>query len=390
MGSIVFFSIPAHGHTNPTIPVVQELTRRGHTVWYYSFEEFRQKLEGAGARFLPCDAYLPPAPPNLDNKVGRDFAALIEMIADATIAMDQPVCAALTELRPDCVVADSLCFWGKLFAKKLALPYVCSTTTFAFNQVTAKLMKPKLGEAVRMFTGMPRIQKKIRLLQSLGYPLDSFVQIVQNDNDTPTVVYTSRELQPRSETFSDRFVFVGPSLPPLPPAQPVPKLRPLVYISLGTVNNRNVRFYKTCLRALGGLDLDVVLSVGDRVSLDSLGPVPVNFQVSAHVPQLEVLQRADVFVTHCGMNSVHESIWSGAPMVLVPQQSEQALVAARAEEAGAGLRLRGASPAKLRQAVRQILDTPSFRERAQELGRAFRAAGGAPKAADAIISAAGL
>lgn len=119
MSKIVFFSIPAHGHTNPTIPVVTELVNRGHQVWYYSFLEFQGKIEGAGAAFIACDEFLPQlSQKELNRKVGKDFAALIEMVADTTIALDEKVCKELREIQPDCIVSDSVCFWGKLFAKK--------------------------------------------------------------------------------------------------------------------------------------------------------------------------------------------------------------------------------------------------------------------------------
>lgn len=62
MSRIVFFSIPAYGHTNPTVEVVRQLVRRGHRVRYYSFEEFRAKLEGAGAEFVPCRRLPAPRP----------------------------------------------------------------------------------------------------------------------------------------------------------------------------------------------------------------------------------------------------------------------------------------------------------------------------------------
>ena len=55
MSKIVFFSIPAYGHTNPTIEVVRELSTRGHEVWYYSFDQFKEKIEAAGAKFISCD-----------------------------------------------------------------------------------------------------------------------------------------------------------------------------------------------------------------------------------------------------------------------------------------------------------------------------------------------
>ena len=52
---IAWFCIPAHGHTNPTLGLVKELTRAGHQVFYFSFEMFREKIERAGAVFIPCD-----------------------------------------------------------------------------------------------------------------------------------------------------------------------------------------------------------------------------------------------------------------------------------------------------------------------------------------------
>ena len=57
MSKIVFFCIPAHGHTNPTLGVVRELVARGHQVWYYSYNTMREKIESAGAAFVSCDAY---------------------------------------------------------------------------------------------------------------------------------------------------------------------------------------------------------------------------------------------------------------------------------------------------------------------------------------------
>lgn len=85
--------------------------------------------------------------------MGRDFAALVEMITQTLLAMDGPVGRDLAQFQPHCVVSDSLCFWGKLWAAKLACPYVCSTTTFAFNRHTAKLMKQTPGQFLRLLAG---------------------------------------------------------------------------------------------------------------------------------------------------------------------------------------------------------------------------------------------
>ena len=384
MSNVAFFCIPAWGHTNPTVEVVRALTRQGHQVRYYSFTPFRKKLEKAGAEVVLCDPYLPPEPKHLDKKVGKDFAALVEMAADTTLALEEKVCRELADFRAEVIVSDSVCFWGKLFAKKLGIPYVCSTTTFAFNQYTAQLMKPKLGEMVRSVLGMPRINRKMALLRQHGYPVENLMDLIQNDNDTDTIVYTSRAFQPMAETFSDRYAFVGPSLPAVPAAQTEKKPRPLVYISLGTVMNRNPSFYRNCFAALGELDADVILSVGDGNSLP--GDAPKNFQVEQRVDQLDVLSRADIFLTHCGMNSANEAIWFGVPTVLFPQQSEEAAVAGRMEELGLGLRLKGTSPAQIREAIRQVLSGPGYRERTERMAETFRAAGGPERAADFILS----
>ena len=69
--TIFWFCIPAFGHTNPSIEVVREVTGRGHTVRYYSFADFREKIEGAGAAFIPCDAYLPPVDEKAEKRLRR-------------------------------------------------------------------------------------------------------------------------------------------------------------------------------------------------------------------------------------------------------------------------------------------------------------------------------
>ena len=85
MSRIVFFSIPAHGHTNPTLGVVRELVSRGHQVWYYSYEAFREKIEAAGATFIPCDPY------DAEQKLTpKDGARLAKDLAFSTKVLLEP------------------------------------------------------------------------------------------------------------------------------------------------------------------------------------------------------------------------------------------------------------------------------------------------------------
>ena len=124
------------------------------------------------------------------------------------------------------------------------------------------------------------------------------------------------------------------------------------------------------------------------VEMASLGPAPRNFSVQSFVRQLDVLQRASVFVTHGGMNSVSESLSYGVPLVVIPQMSEQELVGRRVEPLGAGLYLARpkAAAATLRESVERVLGNERFRKQAGVVRESFLAAGGVTRAADAIMA----
>lgn len=382
MAAIFFFSLPAHGHVNPTLPLVRELTSRGHRVLYYDVEAFREKIEAAGAQFVPIDAYMPPAPEDIDRRAGKDFASLIEMAADLTLSLNERVAQDVAEHHPACVVGDSVCIWGKLLARRHGLPFICSTTTFAFNDQSARLMKRQPGEVLRMLLGMPRMARKLRQLREHGHDAPDVISLIGNDTKTPTIVYTSRLFQPMSETFGDSYAFVGPSVMQRYPRRPHD--RPLVYVSLGTVLNNAPDFYRSALQALSGMDCDAILSIGDAVDPAALGPVPGNVRIYPRVNQLEVLAGADVFLTHCGMNSVSESLLCGVPMVLFPQHGEENAVAIRCEQLGAGLRLKRPSASCIRSALEAVLGDDRYRRAAQTVAEDFARCGGAAEAADFV------
>lgn len=382
MACIFFFSIPAHGHVNPTLPFVRELTSRGHRIIYYETEEFRERIEAAGAQYICVEPYMPPAPKNIDQIAGKDFAALIDMVTETTLALDDRIAQDIAREKPDLIISDSVCFWGRLLAKKHGVPFLCSTTTFAFNQHSAASMKPRLPEMIRMILGMPRIEKSMQRLRDHGYQVNSFLDVIQNDPVTDTIVYTSRLFQPNAETFGENYAFVGPLVLQRYPRKA--RMRPLVYISLGTVLHNAPRFYRSCLRALKGMDCDAIISIGGKVDPASLGTLPENVQIFPRVNQLEVLASADVFLTHCGMNSASESLLCGVPMVLFPQHSEQEAVCTRAEALGAGLRLKRATAKDIRRALETVLADTRYRDAARAVAEDFDKCGGARAAADFV------
>ena len=385
MATIVFFCIPAHGHTNPTLNVVRELTARGHRVVYYSYDEFREKIEDAGAEFISCngnDAQLHLTKEE-GAKIGADLALSTRVRVDTTLSLDEPVCRAMERLKPDCIVADSMAVWGKVVAKKLGIPFVCSTTTFAFNKESAKIMPHSLRETLSMILSLGKVNAQVKRLRQAGYPVKSVLDLIGSDESVPTVVYTSPLFQPCAETFPEHFAFVGPSIRPAR-SQVAKTGEKLVYISMGTVNNDMLPLYRACVQAVKGTLWQVILSVGDQVDREELGTLPDNVAVFSSVDQIAVLQKADVFLTHCGMNSASEGLYFGVPLVMLPQTSEQSGVAVRAEQLGAGLRLRKTTPDAIRAALEKAMDDPSYRENAEKIGASFRASGGAKAAADCI------
>ena len=386
MSKIVFFCIPAHGHTNPTLGVVKELVSRGHEVWYYSYNIMREKIESAGATFISCDDY--DTEQNLsDNdsaRVGKDLAFSTKILVDTTLALDDKVCRDMAELKPDCVVADSMALWGKAVALKLGIPFVSSTTTFAFNQHSAKIMKQGLGDLLKMFFAMPKTSKQVKRLRDKGYPVNNILDIIGNDDNTHTIVYTSPEFQPCSETFSEKYEFVGPSIRPANDNVEKRKDK-LIYISMGTVNNDMMPFYKASISALANTDYQVIMSVGNLVAIEDFGKLPENISVYSHVDQISVLEKADVFVSHSGMNSVSESLYFEVPLVMLPQTSEQKGVAERVSQLGAGIKLDKSDGASVLSAINKILSVDTYKQNVKKIAEGFKNSSGAKGAADKII-----
>ena len=387
MKKVAFFCIPAHGHTNPMLPVAAELVERGNTVRFYSFDEFEDKINATGAEFISCDVYLPKL--TEQEEAGLKNISTTEMTLQdirITLRMDSFLDKEFKTFKPDVIYSDSVCFWGKLNAWKHHVPLVVSTSTFAFNQLSSQYMKNTPKELADMILGLPRVSKELKTLEPYGYHVKGALPLVQSDNQTDSIVYTSRRFQPYAESFSDHYAFVGPSVF----SKAVPdktKECPLVYISMGTVINDRRDFYAKCIEALRDQNVNVVISCGNAVNRESLGALPDNIHVYPYVDQLDILSKADVFITHCGMNSVSESLYMAAPMVLYPQTSEQKAVARRVMEIGAGTALNDDSIDGIRASVHEILSNAAYGKAAEVCSTDFRSCTGAAGAAEFIENA---
>ncbi|MBE2267081.1 MAG: agmatine deiminase family protein [Anaerolinea sp.] len=386
----IFFNLPAHGHINPTLPVVRELIRRGDHILYYDGEEFRAKIEASGAEFRPYPAWM-----NQHGAVDAMNSDKVFAVAGVlNRAAEQIVPFALAELereQPDYVIHDSLCVWGRIAAAVLHLPTVVTIGTFAFGshvhdvRTAAREVVRSFPELIDMGLSDLRLRRKY---PNTRRPGDSAF----NNTGDLHIVFTSREFQPGADEFDKRYKFVGASFAPRPGDQPFPfeqiTRRPLIYIALGTIMNTRTGFYQTAFDAFRDFPGTVIVSAG--ASASKLTDVPPNFIVREFVPQLQVLERADLFITHGGMNSATEAMYYGVPVVAVPQQFEQTMVAGRMAECGAGVAIGMKAPYgrisahELRAAAEQVLGDSTYRRRAKALGESLRTAGGHMRAADEI------
>lgn len=389
MSKIAFFCIPAYGHTNPTLEVVKELISKGNEVWYYSYEMLREKIEETGAKYISCEDYETEMifKPEDADRAGKDIAFFTKTLVNATLAMNDAIIEEMKAWNPDCIVSDAMAFWGKLIALKLGIPFVSSTTTFAINKYSVKTMKQSFFGLIKAFYSIRKANKHVKKLKDKGYLVKNVLSLIQNNNDTDTIVYTSPEFQPFSETFSKKYSFVGPIIRKLDYEVKKP-VKKTIYISLGTVNNQVLSFFQNCIAAFKDEGFDVIMSVGNMIDLDLLGEIPANITVKKSVNQIEVLQQADAFLTHCGMNSVSEGLYYHVPLILFPQSSEQGGVAYRVNELKAGIYLKENSVEAIRQAVNEVLSNNSYRENAKKIAESFYRCGGAKEAADKILNVA--
>ncbi|GII56525.1 oleandomycin glycosyltransferase [Planotetraspora thailandica] len=385
MSTIAFLNIPMHGHVNPTLPVVAELVRRGHTVTYHTSPAFSKEIEATGATvclYPGGDQPLPDPPMPL---------TMLDGLAQTAVGLLPGVLSELRGVRPDLIVHGSACLWGAVAARELGLPAASLFTTFAFNRYVPSPTRASwellAAAATRPRNALNYLRSRRRLRRrynTRGLPFLDLANVRQPIN----LVFTSRAFQPGVGTFNESYQFVGPSIGARPhdPSFPAGRLQaPVLYASLGTVFNAGpqvLRNFATALAPLGGT---VIISTGetDPAALD---PLPDNVIARRFVPQPDVLARAALFVTHGGMNSVNEAMYAGVPMLVVPQGADQPFVARRVVELGAGLsiRTRDATAGRVNALARRLLDEPRFRAAAEGLQVAQREAGGYLRAADEL------
>lgn len=403
MSTAVFLSHPAHGHINPTLPVVTELVQRGERVIYYATELFQAKVEATGAEYRSYGSQELFERKLAYGGILGGMAGLLE----ATEEILPDLLIALRDERPDYLLLEAHSVPGNLAQKILNLPAITLCSMFAFNEQLIRppdLIRFMYGQAPApaLLDGLMGLHHYLEVAQRItgeyGVVCPNIVEYLSNPQPL-NIVFTSQYFQIGGDrAFDERYKFVGPSVAPRAEAkrgQPAGDFpwdalteQPLIYISMGTMYNADADFYQACFDAFADTPYQVVLSVGQRLDPAQLRRPPANFIVRQFVPQLELLERATLFITHGGMNSANEGILFHVPMLVLPQQADHYVVANRLAELGAAIVLNRAqaTPEQLRTLSEKVLADPSYKAQCVTIAETLRAGGGYQRAADEILT----
>ena len=389
MATYVFMNLAAYGHITPTLPIVQKLTDRGESVIYYLPENFRATVEAVGAEFraLPREAALNITGASIDNLSADERITLLPFaMARQSMQIVPQLVDSIKTVKPDCLVYNSLHIWARLLKGILGVRAV-GLRSYHAPREHQSVATAKLADVAAAAD-----RELARLAEAFGQtPLT--LSALTGGVEELTVVFMPREFQYEGDAFDQRFLFVGPSLRASGPEQGLLPERSVdsqmrIYVSLGTLRNNQPEFYRMCLHAFDSREWQVVMSVGDKIDIGALGPLPENFVVMRNAPQLELLPNVDAFVSHGGLNSTMESLYFGVPLVVVPSIKEQRLTARRVQGMGLGLVLEHGqlTPEILREAVRTVACDREIRRRVKSMQKLVRSAGGSGRATEAIIN----
>lgn len=401
MARILAYTSPARGHLFPLVPILDELRRRGHEIALRTLAPEVERMRTCGfdadsiarsiERIEPDD-YLAKTPQGALKRALRTFARRAEQEVD-------DLQGAIAAVEPELLLVDVNTWGAQAVAERSGLPWA---TWCPYPLPVPSRDVPPFGPGFPPARGVPGRLRDAALrpvlLGSYGRALLPLINEVRDRvrarrlqdaveafTMPPLVLYMTAEPfeYPRSD-WPQNIVMVGPCAWE-PSVQTPPWLEeiqgPIVLVTTSSEFQDDGRLVRTALEALVDEPVTVVatLPAGDPGRF-ALTP---NARLEKFVPHRPVLERAICAVTHGGMGATQKALACGVPVCAVPFGRDQLEVARRVVVAGAGTRLpaRRLNPERLRAQIKAAIDRSS---QAQALATAFAAAGGPPRAADAL------
>ncbi|HEY9852944.1 MAG TPA: glycosyltransferase [Leptolyngbyaceae cyanobacterium] len=399
------------GHLNPMTTLGYELLRRGHRVTVFNFLDAKAKTLASGLEFQPLAEDEFPAGSIAEGFSQRGklsglaaFRYTVKLLAKTSTTILAEAPAVIKKTGVEVLLIDQVTLEGGTIADFLDLPFitVCSAllinqdpsispfcTTWQYNPTWKGRLRNQLGYQLLSLLAKP-IREQIAdyrrewKLPLYSHPNDYYSKLAQISQEPAEFEFPRLNLPPH-------FHFTGPFHNPVTrKAVPFPfeqlTGKPLIYASMGTIQNRLLRVFQIIASACEELDAQLVISLGGGATPESLPKLPKNPIVVSYAPQLELLQKAALTITHAGMNTTLESLSNGVPMVAIPVANDQPGVATRIAWTGVGkvVPLKQLSVPKLRDAIRKVLTEESYKKRAIAFQEVIQRSGGTSRAADII------
>lgn len=402
------------GHLYPMLSLSHELQKRGHQFTYFGPLDAEERISKAGINFcaLGKSEFPMGALATFLKRVGQTSGlnvlrlCLKEQCKEARVILrDAP--AAMRQVGLEALIIDQTILSGETLADILDIPFVnvcnalmlnrengvpCSFTHSSYssawwaylrNQVCYSALY-QLAKPIKNIVNQHRQQWKLPLYSFSSEPYSRLLQLGQQ----PIEFEFPRVNLPQCFHFTGPFSTQAVRAPSCFPFDKLTE-KPLIYASLGTIQNRLHWVFHAIAEACLGLDAQLVISVGRSGDLDSFANLPGNPLVAKMPPQLELLKRAALTITHAGMNTTLESLSYGVPMVAIPIGNDCSGIAARIAWTGCGERVPVSrlNVPRLRSAIQRVLMEDTYRNNALKLQNAIYRAGGVKKAADLIEQA---
>jgi zeaxanthin glucosyltransferase len=401
-------------HLNLMCNLGEELIQRGHRVTLFGVADIAEKVQKSGLRFFEIGATDFPLGKmaeslqklgELDGLPALKFSIAFFQTETTMILKEAPIAVQASGV--EALIIDQISAAAGTVADRLQLPFVTICNALLLNREPSVPPYATNWQYQNSFGARLRNRIGNALLDYLTNPL--WQMIVQQRQQWQLLPHTSREMSssqlaqifqvPESFDFPRQnkptcLHYVGPikaANTSIPGDFPWERLngKPLIYASLGTLQNRNWQIFESIATACLDLDAQLVIALGDPnqdVHQKSLAGHPI---VVAYAPQQQLINRAALVITHAGLNTALEALSAGVPLVAIPIANDQPGVAARVARVGAGLvvPVKKVTVAKLRSAIKQVLTDKSYRENAQKMQLDIQNSGGVKQAADIIEQA---
>ncbi|PCK19945.1 UDP-glucosyltransferase [Bacillus pumilus] len=378
MSKILLINFPAEGHVNPVLGITKAWTDRGDEVHAVTTAHYQERFERLGAHVHIHPDYIRLLSVNEGDidSMQPFFYAMLQTSLDILELVE-----ALSKQHSFDFVYYDMFGAGELVRDFLQVPAIGSNPSFVLQE--AHFETPLYRKDEKAAHLLEEINERF------GVQPKRLMQFMTNRGEL-NMVYTSEYFQPSVDALNDSFVFIGPSFPKRADQHQFPlealEQEKVVFISMGTVLGDTEAFFNMCIDAFADFDGRVVIATGGKIDRSLLKPAPSHFIIEPYVPQLEVLEQTDVFVTHGGMNSVNESIHYHVPMVVIPFDKDQPMVAKRLTELSAARALdkEQLTAKRLRDTVDAVLKSNTYRAGIEKIEESFQTAGGTEKALHVI------